>query len=198
MIKGFTTIILDLYGVVLKQSRSSFIDFANENNPELDMDKADQLFHKAVCGEITEDELFSFLNIGKTDIIRYVENYLSLNEGFIEFSKAFCDKYNVVLMANNISALNTEILNKFQIEKYFKHIFISAEMKCAKPKFEIFDRAMEIMGTSPQECIFVDNREKNLLAAEEVGLAPILFEGDNERYYGASVFSFKELADFIA
>ncbi len=197
MIKGYTTVILDLYGVVLQQSRSSLIDFAMEKNPDLETDNANELFQKAICGEIPYDEFLNSLKIRNTDITKYIDNNLSLHEGFIEFAEAFKDKYSLVLMANNLAELNQAILEKFSICKYFQHIFVSAEMKCAKPKFEIFDRAMEIMGTSPQECIFIDNREKNLLAAEEVGLAPILFENENERYYGSSVYNFKELGIFI-
>lgn len=198
MIKVFSTVILDLYGVVLCESRSSFIDYAKENDPNLDTETANALFQKAILGELSSEELLGALGIEEKDFTEgFIKSRLSLNEGFTEFAEKVNGKYDLVLMTNNLAQWNDAILDHFGIKKYFKHIFVSSEMKCAKPSFDIFDRAMEIMGTAPQECIFVDNREKNLLAAEEVGLAPVLFEGENERYYGASVYNFKELADFI-
>ncbi len=197
MIKNYSTIILDLFGVVVQQNRHSLLDFAKSKNQGLDIEKAEGLFQKAINGEIEENDFFTHIGLIETDIIAFIETKLSLNEGFIDFAESLENKYNMVLMTNNTSNLNKMILQHFGIEKYFKYIFISSEMKAAKPKFEILDKAMEIMKTSPNECIFIDNREKNLLSAEEVGLSPILFEGNNEHYYGASVYNFRELACFI-
>jgi len=197
MIKLFSTVVLDLYGVIIKESRSSFIDYAKEINPGLDSEKANGLFQKAISGDITAEEFSASLGLETEDFQRFVKNRLTLNDGFKAFAEEAVNKYDLVLMTNNIAEWNDIILDHFGIREYFKYIFVSSEMKSAKPKFGIFDRALEIMGKTPSECIFVDNREKNLLAAEEVGLAPLLFEYENERFCGASVYNFKELADFI-
>ncbi len=197
MIKSYSTIILDLFGVVISQNRKTLLDFAKSKNQGLDIEKAEKLFQNAINGEIEENEFLANLGLNEMDLNTFIQTKLSLNEGFIDFVEALGSKYNMVLMTNNTCKFNEMILEHFGIKKYFKYIFVSSEMKAAKPKFEILDKAMEIMKTSPSECIFIDNREKNLLSAEEVGLAPILFEGNNERYYGASVCNFKELACFI-
>ncbi len=197
MIKLFSAVVLDLYGVIIKESRNSFIDYAKEINPEQDNEKAIELFQKAISGDITSEEFLAYLGLEKKDFQSFVKSRLTLNEGFKDFAEEAEKKYDLVLMTNNLAEWNDIILDHFGIRKYFKHIFVSSEFKCAKPKFEIFDRALEIMGKTPSECIFVDNREKNLLAAEEVGMAPLLFEYENERFCGASVYNFKELADFI-
>ncbi len=197
MIKQFSTIILDLFGVVIKENRNSFIEYAKEVNPNLDIEKAKLVFENAINGNTSTKEFFELLSIDERFLKDYVINRLSLNEGFIEFAENYSNEYDFVLMTNNLTELNSEILKHFNIEKYFKHIFVSQEMNCAKPKFGIYDGALAIMNKSPQECIFIDNREKNLLAAEEVGMAPILFEDGKERYYGISIFGFKELLNFI-
>lgn len=197
MIKSYSTIILDLFGVVISQNRKTLLDFAKIKNQGLDIEKAENLFQKAINGEIEENEFLANLGLNEKDLNTFIQTKLSLNDGFIDFAKALGSKYNMALMTNNTCKFTEMILEHFGIKKYFKYIFVSSEMKAAKPKFEILDKAMEIMKTSPSECIFIDNREKNLLSAEEVGLAPILFEGNNERYYGASVYTFKELGCFI-
>jgi hypothetical protein len=56
---------------------------------------------------------------------------------------------------------------------------------------------LAIIGARPAECIFVDNTAKNLVAAEEVGISPVLFDRDGDHYYGASVLNFEELYNLI-
>ena len=63
-----------------------------------------------------------------------------------------------------------------------------------KPENRIFTYAIEHLQCNPQECIFVDNSVKNLIAAENsVGINTILFNRDSEEYSGNTVNDFREL-----
>ena len=57
--------------------------------------------------------------------------------------------------------------------------------------------ALSVTGKKPEECLFVDNSVKNLLAAAELGIEPVLFNRDHEEYAGMIVNSFPELAALL-
>jgi len=56
------------------------------------------------------------------------------------------------------------------IDHYFHSLFLSYEMKAYKPDRRIFDLAMQADGMRPEECIFVDDSQKNIDAANALGI----------------------------
>lgn len=206
MIKQYTTLIIDMYGVILKESRGSFIPYVFSNFDKSEHERLDKLFNeeriydKAQFGEIDGNELMKILGFEnpKSAIKDYIENHLTLDEGFINFAEKACGKYELILLSNDVSDFSEYICEYYELNKYFKHKIVSASVKCRKPELEIFDKALEIIGRTPAECIFVDNRPKNLISAEEVGISPILFNRDESHYYGMSVDNFDELSDIIS
>ncbi len=121
----------------------------------------------------------------------------TLNEGFTEFAEAIKDKYDLYLISNDDTCKHKDITDRLGLDGYFKERFIGSEMDCKKPRFEIFDKALEIIGAAPAECIFVDCDIKSILAAEEVGMSPIMFYRDGDRFYDSTVYNFDELRQFV-
>jgi epoxide hydrolase-like predicted phosphatase len=56
----------------------------------------------------------------------------------------------------------------------FDAVVISAEVGMRKPERRIFLHAAELLGLAPQECVFIDDIEANIAAAEELGFAGVL------------------------
>lgn len=204
MIKDYKTIFIDMYGVILRESMgvipyvySCFNDSEQERINGILEEK--RLIDRLSEGEITDKEFFAELGLhdGENRTKDYIENFLTLDEGFIDFAEKAKDKYELILLSNDASEWSKYITEYYGLDKYFRNKIISAEVKCRKPGFAIFDKALEIVGRSAAECIFVDNSIKNLLAAEEVGISPILFNRDNKHFCGMTVDNFKELADIL-
>ncbi len=63
----------------------------------------------------------------------------------------------------------------------FDGLVISGEVKMAKPDREIYEYLLDTYKLNPAECIFVDDREDNIEAGEEVGIQGYLFDGDSEK-----------------
>jgi putative hydrolase of the HAD superfamily len=55
----------------------------------------------------------------------------------------------------------------------FDDVVISAEVGMRKPEERIFRLATDRLGLSPQECVFVDDVEGNILAARALGFAAV-------------------------
>ncbi len=205
MIKTYTTLLIDMYGVILNESKGRLLDYSRDNLTKEEYERVEKLirdrrlFDKAGLGEINAREFMNMLGYDDWEYHskRYIDNYLTLDSGFIDFAERVKDKYELVLLSNDVSEWSEYICEKFGLNKYFRHKTVSAEVKCRKPSLEIYDLTLDKINRSPYECMFIDNNAQNLVAAEEVGISPILFNRDNEHYYGMTVYSFSELYGMI-
>ena len=205
MIKQYTTILLDMYGVILNEPTGRLLDYLRDTLDQAEYSRIEatineqSLFSKANRGEINACELFEMIGLQNCaeHTANYIENYFTLDAGFTRFAEAVKGRYDLVLLSNDLVEWSDYICKKHDLDKYFKDKIISASVKCVKPQLKMFDLALERINRSPYECIFVDNKAENLLAAEEVGIAPFLFDRGGEHYYGASVSSFDELLSYI-
>lgn len=57
----------------------------------------------------------------------------------------------------------------------FDAVVISSEVRLRKPDPAIFHHALDLIGLPPEECAFVDDIEYNVRAAEELGIAGVLY-----------------------
>jgi putative hydrolase of the HAD superfamily len=70
------------------------------------------------------------------------------------------------------------------ISELFDAVVISAEVGMRKPEPRIFLHAADLLGLRPAECIFIDDIEANVAAAEQLGFTGILHcgpDGTSER-----------------
>ena len=103
----------------------------------------------------------------------------------------------IVLVSNDFSEWSTFLTEYHGINKFFKCKIISGDVKCSKPERKIYELTLEKLGRRPEECIYVDNSTENLGSAESLGIYPILFNRDGERYSGDIVNNFAELTELL-
>ena len=100
-----------MYGVILKESKGNFIPYtfrhfdACEHGRLIKLLKEDQLFTKAGNGEIGSEEFMTLLGYENPSyhMKNYIENYLTLDEGFVNFAGKYADRCDFVLLSNDIS-----------------------------------------------------------------------------------------------
>lgn len=200
-----TTLLFDMYGVILEESKGNFIPytfsyFDRTKHEKLKKQfKEDQLFTKAGNGEITSDDFLSMLGYENPQfhMKNYIEKYLTLDSGFISFAEKFYTKYDFVLLSNDVSEWSSYITEFYQLDKYFSHKIVSGNVKCRKPEKKIYELTLEKIGKGSSECIFIDNSVKNLEVAADLGIQTILYNRDNEEYNGIIVNTFEELAKIL-
>lgn len=59
----------------------------------------------------------------------------------------------------------------FQAKDYFEKIYLSFEMKMAKPEAGIFKAVIEDAGIDPKETLFIDDSKENCRMAQELGIS---------------------------
>ena len=126
-----------------------------------------------------------------------MENYLTLDEMFIDFAEKYSKIYDMCLLSNDVLEWSEYLTEYYQINEYFKERIVSGQVHLRKPDKEIFLYTLQKLGCEPEQCVFVDNSVKNLLVAEELGIQTILFNRDGEEYDGRVVNDFEELAEML-
>jgi putative hydrolase of the HAD superfamily len=80
------------------------------------------------------------------------------------------------LLSNMANDMIARVRNSFSWIRYFDCMVFSSEKRLAKPEAAIYQRCLEELGTSPQQTLFVDDRNLNVVAARKLGIQAIQFE----------------------
>ena len=192
-------ILLDMYGVIVKQTGDDFAPYVQKSFPELAAEEINTLGYKADMGELTSLEVWEGLGF-QGDLEQIEKEYLDtieLNDGFLEFIHAVKGKYKLAIISNDSSGWSKYIREKFELNQYFDVISISGDLKIRKPDERIFLLTAEKLGVRPEDCFYVDDRRNNLEAAKKLGMKQILLNSRNVSYAGAVADSFEELLRIV-
>ena len=194
-------LLLDMYGVIIKESKGYFIPYTFEHFNKTEHSRLirafreEGLFTKAGNGDFSSDEFLSLLGyLNPAETMRdYLKNYLTFDKDFLWFAEKNYKQYDFVLLSNDVKEWSKYLFELYGLGQYFKECIVSGDIHMRKPESRIFDYAIEHIQCDPQECIFVDNSVKNLDVAQKAGINTVLFNRDNEVYSGHIVNSFEEL-----
>jgi putative hydrolase of the HAD superfamily len=192
-------LILDMYGVILKDPGEGFFTYVNRTFPDLTPADIYQHWDKADIGEISSLEVLKRLGFtGNLDKIEkdYL-NTVEIDESFYEFASTIKEKYKLALISNDSSEWSKYFRDKFEISDYFDVISVSGDLKVKKPDERIFTLTLEELRCEPAECTYIDDRRTNLTVADSLGMDTILFNSRDVQYEGRKVKSFKELLNMI-
>lgn len=198
-------LLLDMYGVIIKESKGYFIPYTFEHFDKKEHSRLTRafceegLFTKAGNGDLSSDEFLSLLGYSDpTETMRdYLTHFLTLDQDFLRFAENNHKQYDFVLLSNDVKEWSKYLFELYGLQKYFKACIVSGDIHMRKPEKRIFDYAIEQIQCKPQECIFVDNSVQNLNAAQNAGISTVLFNRDNEVYFGHIVNSFQELDSLL-
>lgn len=198
-------LLLDMYGVIIKESKGYFIPYTFEHFDAGEHDRLtrafreENLFTKAGNGELSSDDFLSRLGYSNpAETMRdYLTNFLTLDQGFLQFAECNYRRFDFVLLSNDVREWSEFLFELHGLQRYFKARIVSGEIRMRKPEKRIFDYTTGYLQCSPQECIFVDNSVQNLYAAQGTGMHGVLFNRDHAVYSGTIVNSFQELDSFL-
>ena len=82
---------------------------------------------------------------------------------------------------------------------YFDCILLSTDIGATKPGEKMYKTICEKLGVNPSECLFVDDKEINLIGAQKCGMHAVQMdrEGDIVHWIGPVVRNFEELNRFM-
>ncbi|MBP9698058.1 MAG: HAD-IA family hydrolase [Candidatus Moranbacteria bacterium] len=141
--------------------------------------------HKVNLLGVSMDDLWRSVasDMGKAeqveDFVRFINEVNAqkkVNQDILELIKTLREKgYKIGILSNYNTTLR-ERLDSQGITPLVDVIGSSEEMGYMKPQKEAFWMFCKMLSVEPSEFIFIDDTEKSLVTAHEVGYTPILFE----------------------
>lgn len=183
-------VIFDVGGV-LHKSQSIYKDIADaygvsQEECSIHMNPIVELFRK---GEISEEEFWKKLSQSlkkplpenSYDLWRlgYERNFV-IYPHIIELIKEIRQRGIKTAMLSNTIVPHVEILKKHIDFKLFDVIVFSCEVGLSKSSPAIYSLTVEKLKVKPEECLFIDDEEKRLVPANELGMKTILAQNPEQ------------------
>lgn len=186
--KTTTAIIFDLGGVLINwDPRGVYKKLFNGDEEKLDY------FFSTVCPfdwNISLDAGYSF-DQGIQDRIalypayepyikawktRWSETITGEILGTVDILKSIKETgYSLYALSNWSAETFPIVYERFEFLSWFEDVILSGEEKLVKPNPEIYHRLTARIKTAPENCLFIDDSEKNIEAAHELGFQTIHF-----------------------
>ncbi len=101
---------------------------------------------------------------------------MPINQEICDLIKKLKENNYKIYVLSNTHITVYEYIKSLEIGKYFDGFVISAIEKMMKPNKEIYYRLFEKFELIPQECFFIDDSEKNILASKQCGMEGHIFD----------------------
>jgi epoxide hydrolase-like predicted phosphatase len=147
----------------------------------LAVEKAEELWNIAKNDEqlmklLAENEVTAGLTTDEI-ALRVVNKYRKISRVWNELLPKLKDKYRLAIINNGMGLTIPYFKKENNFEEYFEFFINSSEEGISKPDAEIFLLACRRLGVGPEECVFVDDVERNVKGAENIGMTGIVYKG---------------------
>lgn len=110
-------------------------------------------------------------------------------QGMLPLVEKLSHQYKIALATNEGKVVAKLKIEGSEILPYLSKILASYRLRELKPSIAFFKKSLEIIHAKPEECIFVDDRQENVNAANTIGMKGVLFKDTAQLE--------KELDDFL-
>lgn len=181
------TIIIDFGGVLGTDSDTIFYKALKKHG--ISRKKALEILQKHWLKMLVDDEridkLWETTKKCTSSNIEIVEtdynNLISVDHEMLNLCKDLKQKgYKLGVLANETYDWMNIKRKKGNLDEIFNVVYSSADIKFAKPDKKAFLKIIESLKAKPEECIFIDDRDKNIFSAEKLGIKSILFKNLNK------------------
>jgi putative hydrolase of the HAD superfamily len=155
---------------------------------ETDSD-GDDPWHRLERGEIPGVEFFQHLKETAAAELGVEVSFSDMAQSFLKGYKARPRMIELVrslrghirtgLLTNNVKEFGGYWRSMVPVDELFDEIIDSSEVGLRKPDPRVYELALTRLGSTPQEAFFVDDFEANVKAAEELGIAGIVFRDED-------------------
>lgn len=101
-------------------------------------------------------------------------------DGAREFCEYVKEHGYGIYVLSNASDLFYMYFPKFLPLAFFNGVFVSSDYLMLKPDVKIYETFLDKYGLKGEECLFIDDREENVLGAEKAGMQGFRFLGDHQ------------------
>jgi HAD superfamily hydrolase (TIGR01509 family) len=192
---------LDAMGVIYAEANDGpnlLYPFIVEKGGCRDVQQVIKLWTDASLGRISSAEFWEAAGLDPALEDEYLEKY-RLFDGLLSFLDATLSRgFELWCLSNNLSEWSKKLDRKFGLDGYIKGSVISADVGFLKPDPAIYRRLMTESGFAAHEILFVDDRLRNVRAADSLGIHAVLFNPAPEEAQGHSYTVAGNLAELLS
>lgn len=181
-------VLFDFFGVI--SSEVAVVWLARFFDKETAARIKDRVMVRADLGDITMEEAYAefstLTGVSPLEIEREWLELAKINLDTVRLVEEIGKTHPVYLLSNASAEFLSIILDKNNLNRLFKKVYISSELRIAKPDPEFFRACISDIGAEASECVMIDDNPKNIAAAESLGIEGIVFTGSKalrERLY---------------
>ena len=105
-----------------------------------------------------------------------------LSARMLELARRLQARYSVGIVTDNKKDRIDHLKKIHDLPSLFDPIVVSAEVGVGKEDPKIFLTAVHHLRLKPQECVFIDNHRKNLMAPSSLGIKTIYFDDEKQDF----------------
>ncbi|PIR18624.1 MAG: hypothetical protein COV48_06520 [Elusimicrobia bacterium CG11_big_fil_rev_8_21_14_0_20_64_6] len=134
-------------------------------------------------GEVTSEEIHGLFvsELGyKGDYARFKTlwcDHFTLDRGSFSVLKNLSERMPTYLLSNTNALHIDHIRSRYTFPSLVKGAILSHEVHLRKPQKEIYEAALKLSRTAPEETVFIDDLEENCAGARKAGLHAIRYRG---------------------
>ncbi len=98
------------------------------------------------------------------------------NKEVLNFILELRKKFKVILLSNNYEDLFAHSKKFYDFDKYFDFSFSSSSIGFKKPEPGAYKHVLKALNAKPEEVVFIDNKEKNIDGAADLGIQTVHFK----------------------
>ncbi len=183
------TVFFDFDGVLTTDGSGSFTTCTNIQKliPDVTFDhilRCYKVYHpKMLLGQMTHAAIWKeFCNcIGKDNyldstVLHEAFRNTPMNTKMMDLAKKLKKHYKLGIITDNSKERFDVLQSKMKLSDVFEIIVVSGETGIRKDSDETFERALSLADCKPEECVFIDNNEDNLIAPRKLGWNTILHD----------------------
>jgi putative hydrolase of the HAD superfamily len=200
-------VVFDVMGVVFTvgdDTNDLLVPFIWERNAGISREAINEIYIRASLGQVTSRQFWDEVGLGRDypEVERaYLDTRLTIDEGFLPAARRLSGRgFSIGLLSNDVREWSAYMRAKHSMD-FLAGVTISGDVGIRKPDAGIYERFLRDAGVRARECVFIDDRCKNLAAARALGFRTIRFARQPEEsdfVPDATVTGFGQLEDRIA
>jgi len=120
------------------------------------------------------------LGISFKDFSHHFQNWYILDENILNYIRQLKEKYEIILHSDNFEIISKGLKKNSKLINLFDKMIFSNDIGYNKTQKEAFEYTLNKINKSPNECIFTDDKERNLITPNELGIHTILYTSFND------------------
>lgn len=172
-------IIFDCFGVLYPDTYWTMADEYLGDSLQDKRQELSDLVRQVDLGFITRDELWAkFADIVGSDIesvYARLKEFGGLDKRLLKFIEDNKSDYKIGMISNVGQGFIERMFVDKPASEYFDSIVLSNEVGLVKPDKRIYELSASQIGCETNECVFIDDLEKNVEGAKQAGMQAIQY-----------------------